>query len=69
MGREGRHFKVRPHQVFQTARFVLVEPGDRIALQAEKSPEVIMIYLGVLMAGAVFVPVNPLLKAAGVSPK
>src|SRR5882672_4140731 len=35
-----------------------VKPGDRVALQAEKSPEVIMIYLGVLMAGAVFVPLN-----------
>ena len=35
-----------------------VEPGDRVALQAEKSPEAIMIYLGVLMAGAVFVPLN-----------
>jgi malonyl-CoA/methylmalonyl-CoA synthetase len=35
-----------------------VRPGDRVALQAEKSPEVIMIYLGVLMAGAVFVPLN-----------
>ena len=35
-----------------------VRSGDRVALQAEKSPEVIMIYLGVLMAGAVFVPLN-----------
>src|SRR6185295_8831018 len=35
-----------------------VKPGDRVALQAEKSPESIMVYLGVLMAGAVFVPLN-----------
>jgi len=35
-----------------------VQPGDRVALQAEKSPEVIMIYLGVLKAGAVFLPLN-----------
>jgi malonyl-CoA/methylmalonyl-CoA synthetase len=35
-----------------------VKPGDRVALQAEKSAEVIMIYLGVLRAGAVFVPLN-----------
>lgn len=35
-----------------------VQPGDRVALQAEKSAEVIMVYLGVLMAGAVFVPLN-----------
>ena len=35
-----------------------VKPGDRVALQAEKSPEAIMIYLGVLKAGAVFLPLN-----------
>ncbi|MBK8838370.1 MAG: AMP-binding protein [Hyphomonadaceae bacterium] len=35
-----------------------LRPGDRVALQAEKSPEAIMIYLGVLMAGAAFVPLN-----------
>ena len=35
-----------------------VGPGDRVALQAEKSAEVIMIYLGVLKAGAVFLPLN-----------
>ena len=35
-----------------------VRPGDRVALQAEKSPESIMIYLGVLMAGAVYLPLN-----------
>lgn len=35
-----------------------VRPGDRVALQAEKSPEGIMIYLGVLKAGAVFLPLN-----------
>jgi len=35
-----------------------VQPGDRVALQADKSAEVIMIYLGVLKAGAVFLPLN-----------
>ena len=35
-----------------------VKPGDRVVLQAEKSPETIMIYLGVLKAGAVFLPLN-----------
>jgi malonyl-CoA/methylmalonyl-CoA synthetase len=35
-----------------------VRRGDRVALQAEKSPEGVMVYLGVLMAGAVFVPLN-----------
>ncbi|WP_372785453.1 AMP-binding protein [Phenylobacterium sp.] len=35
-----------------------VEPGDRVALQAEKSVEGVMTYLGVLKAGAVFLPLN-----------
>ena len=35
-----------------------VEPGDRVALQAEKSIAGVMIYLGVLKAGAVFLPLN-----------
>ena len=35
-----------------------VEPGDRVALQAEKSAAGIMVYLGVLKAGAVFLPLN-----------
>jgi malonyl-CoA/methylmalonyl-CoA synthetase len=35
-----------------------VAPGDRVALQAGKSPQFIMAYLGVLKAGAVFLPLN-----------
>jgi malonyl-CoA/methylmalonyl-CoA synthetase len=35
-----------------------VQPGDRVALQAEKSVEGVMLYLGVLKAGAVFLPLN-----------
>ncbi len=43
-----------------------VQPGDRVALQAEKCAEVIMIYLGVLKAGAVFLPLNSAYTAAEV---
>jgi malonyl-CoA/methylmalonyl-CoA synthetase len=43
-----------------------VRPGDRVALQAEKSAEVIMIYLGVLKAGAVFLPLNSAYTASEV---
>jgi malonyl-CoA/methylmalonyl-CoA synthetase len=35
-----------------------VRPGDRVGLQAEKSVQAVMIYLGVLNAGAVFLPLN-----------
>jgi len=43
-----------------------VAPGDRVALQAEKSPEAVMVYLGVLKAGAVFLPLNSAYTAAEV---
>ena len=35
-----------------------VQLGDRVAVQVEKSPEVIFLYLGVVRAGAVFLPLN-----------
>lgn len=33
--------------------------GDRVAVQAEKSIDMLMLYLGCLRAGAVFLPLNP----------
>ena len=35
-----------------------VAPGDRVAVQVEKSPEVVFLYLGAVRAGAVFLPLN-----------
>jgi malonyl-CoA/methylmalonyl-CoA synthetase len=35
-----------------------VEPGDRVAVQVEKSAEALFLYLGCLRAGAVFLPLN-----------
>jgi malonyl-CoA/methylmalonyl-CoA synthetase len=35
-----------------------VAPGDRVGLQVEKSVAAVMIYLGTLKAGAVFLPLN-----------
>ncbi|RJT42552.1 malonyl-CoA synthase [Mesorhizobium waimense] len=35
-----------------------VKPGDRVAVQVEKSPEAIFLYLACLRAGAVFLPLN-----------
>lgn len=43
-----------------------VGPGERVALQAEKSPDSIMVYLGVLKAGAVYLPLNSAYTAAEV---
>ncbi|MGD9797808.1 MAG: AMP-binding protein, partial [Acidimicrobiia bacterium] len=36
-----------------------VGPGDRVALQIEKSPEAIVTYLACVRAGAVLLPMNP----------
>ncbi len=35
-----------------------VVPGDRVAVQAEKSPEALMLYLACVRAGAAFLPLN-----------
>ncbi|ABI58130.1 malonate--CoA ligase [Alkalilimnicola ehrlichii MLHE-1] len=35
-----------------------VQPGDRVAVQVDKSPEAICLYLACLRAGAVFLPLN-----------
>lgn len=35
-----------------------VKPGDRVAAQVEKSAEALMLYLGSLRAGAVYLPLN-----------
>jgi len=35
-----------------------VKPGDRVAVQVEKSAEALMLYLGTVRAGAVFLPLN-----------
>src|SRR5688500_14315052 len=35
-----------------------VTPGDRVAVQVEKSPEAILLYLACLRAGAAFLPLN-----------
>lgn len=35
-----------------------VWPGDRVAVQVEKSPEAIALYLAVLQIGAIFLPLN-----------
>lgn len=36
-----------------------VAPGDRVAMQVEKSPEAIALYLATLQIGGVFLPLNP----------
>ena len=35
-----------------------LQPGERVAVQAPKTPEAVMLYLAVLMAGGVYLPLN-----------
>lgn len=41
-----------------------LRPGDRVAVQVEKSAEAILLYLGCLRAGLVFLPLNTAYKLA-----
>jgi malonyl-CoA/methylmalonyl-CoA synthetase len=43
-----------------------VEPGDRVAVQTEKSPEGVLLYLACLRAGAIYLPLNAAYTAAEV---
>ncbi|MEM7496957.1 MAG: malonyl-CoA synthase [Pseudomonadota bacterium] len=43
-----------------------VEPGDRVAVQVEKSIEALMLYLGCVRAGGVFLPLNTAYTASEV---
>ncbi len=57
----------------QSARFANaltalgVKPGDRVAAQVEKSPEALMLYLGTVRAGAVYLPLNTAYTASELS--
>src|SRR5215468_7563461 len=44
-----------------------VAPGDRVAIMLPNVPEFAFVYYGVLRAGGVVVPMNPLLKAREVA--
>ncbi len=42
-----------------TLRAMGVQPGDRLVVQVEKSPEALILYLACLRAGVVYLPLNP----------
>jgi malonyl-CoA/methylmalonyl-CoA synthetase len=42
-----------------TLRVMDVQPGDRLAVQVEKSPEALILYLACLRAGVVYLLLNP----------
>lgn len=44
-----------------------VQPNDRVAVQVDKSIEVLQLYVGTILAGAVFLPLNTAYTASEVS--
>ena len=44
-----------------------VEPNDRVAVQVDKSIEVLQLYVGTVLAGAVFLPLNTAYTASEIS--
>ncbi len=44
-----------------------VKPGDRVAVQVEKSPEMLLLYLACVRAGAIFLPLNTAYTAAEIA--
>jgi len=59
----GREFSyedmhARSAQLAQALVALGVEPGERVAVQVEKSPEAVFLYLACLRAGAVYLPLN-----------
>ena len=57
----------RSAQVAHALRVVGVEPGDRVAMQAEKSVDALMVYLACIRAGVVLLPMNTGYTAAEVA--
>jgi len=41
-----------------------LKPGDRVAVQIEKSPQALFLYLGCLRAGLIYLPLNPAYRRA-----
>ena len=60
-------FLRRAAQVAHALRRAGVTPGDRVAVQVEKSPEAVALYAACAQAGAVFLPLNTAYTAAEVS--
>ncbi|MBB3232874.1 malonate--CoA ligase [Halomonas stenophila] len=61
--REGRHYShadalTESARLAGTLTALGVSPGDRVAVQVDKSPEAILLYLATLRVGGVYLPLN-----------
>ncbi|WAL69449.1 long-chain fatty acid--CoA ligase [Amycolatopsis cynarae] len=54
-------------RVAASLRGLGLEPGDKVAVQLPNVPQFLFTYFGILKAGLVMVPLNPLLRAAEIS--
>ena len=57
-----RKFLAKSRQIANSFFELGLEPGDCIAIQVEKSPEMLNIYAACAQAGLVFLPLNPAYK-------
>ena len=57
-----RNFLAKSRQIANSFFELGLEPGDCIAIQVEKSPEMLNIYAACAQAGLVFLPLNPAYK-------
>lgn len=61
------HLEAQAGRYAALLRELGVKPGERVAVQTEKSPNAIYFYLGCLRAGAVYLPLNTAYTKAEVS--
>src|SRR5207245_3752156 len=54
-----RELNARAHQLAHLLRARRIEPGTRVAVCLERSPELIVALLGILKAGGAYVPLDP----------
>ncbi|MBT3402045.1 MAG: AMP-binding protein, partial [Rhodospirillaceae bacterium] len=55
--------KAESGRIANRLRALGVTPGERVAVQVEKSPEALFLYLACLRAGAIYLPLNTAYKA------
>ncbi|MCC6306320.1 MAG: AMP-binding protein [Rhodobacteraceae bacterium] len=63
----GADFLARAARMAHALAAAGVAPGDRVAVQVAKSADALALYAGAVMAGAVFLPLNPGYTAAEVA--
>src|SRR5262245_15994981 len=58
-----RELREQAHRAANALTALGVRPGDRVALMVPNRPEFTVAYFGILLAGAIVVPLNTLLVA------